>query len=31
MLVFICSDFRPFSPNYDICVFYVTDHEVEEY
>jgi hypothetical protein len=31
MLVFICSNFRPFSPDSDICVFHVADHEVEEY
>jgi hypothetical protein len=30
-LVFIGSDFRVFSLDYDICVFHVIDHEVEEY
>jgi hypothetical protein len=32
ILVFICLNFRAFfSPDSDICVFHVVDHEVEEY
>jgi hypothetical protein len=31
MLVFIRLDLRLFSPDSDICVLHVADHEVEEY
>jgi hypothetical protein len=31
MLVFIRSDFMPFSLDSDIGVFHVADHEVDEY